>query len=167
MQTTGQKCNQFCLKKCQNCGMLRPYLEPPWEIQKNKHTCFGSFVNWNVKKCEKANTIWISQSNARILSGIIMVIDPMTKYYSFRSNILHNFQKISNFGISWSYLESPCEMHSNKYKHVWFGFTNLWNRPLKCLEFALGHSELSLWPNSSDHNNNLWFRNKTMKTNVT
>ena len=36
----------------------------------------------------------------------------------------HNFvlKKWQNSGIWWLYLESPWEMHSNKYKHAWYCF---------------------------------------------
>ena len=44
------------------------------------------------------------------------------------SNISQNIQKLPNFGISWPYLESPLEMHSNKYKQAWYWFINSWNR---------------------------------------
>ena len=37
-------------------------------------------------------------------------------------------QKYQNVVISWPYLESPWNMHSNKYKHAWFGLINSWNR---------------------------------------
>ena len=39
-----------------------------------------------------------------------------------------NGQKWPLFGISWPYLESPWEIHSNEYKHVWFWFIPSWNR---------------------------------------
>ena len=38
-----------------------------------------------------------------------------------------NVQKCQNYRIWWVYLESPWEMHLNKYKHAWYWFRNLWN----------------------------------------
>ena len=40
-----------------------------------------------------------------------------------------HFQKCQHFGISWSYLESPSEIHSKECKHAWYWFINSWNRP--------------------------------------
>ena len=40
------------------------------------------------------------------------------------STFSHNFQKKSE--IWWIYLESPWEMYSNKFKHAWYWFRNLW-----------------------------------------
>ena len=36
-------------------------------------------------------------------------------------------QKCQDFWTSLLYLESPWEMHSNKYKHAWYWFKNVWN----------------------------------------
>ena len=56
-------------------------------------------------------------------------------------------QKLQDYGIWWLYLETPCGMHSNKYKHAWYWFRkcvkswefwetkrfcmNLWNKWLR------------------------------------
>ena len=40
---------------------------------------------------------------------------------------MQNVQKCQNCRISWPYLESPWKMHSNKYKHAWYWFRNVWN----------------------------------------
>ena len=55
-----------------------------------------------------------------------------------KQNISQKFKKCHNFGISWSYLESPWEMHSNKYKYDWHCNgslireidINIWGKPM-------------------------------------
>ena len=44
-----------------------------------------------------------------------------------RSNMSQNLKKCQNVEISWAYLKSPWEMHSNKYTHAWYWFINSWN----------------------------------------
>ena len=44
------------------------------------------------------------------------------------SKMSQNCQKCQNCGISWQYLASSWEIHSNKYKHAWFWFIDSWNR---------------------------------------
>ena len=51
-----------------------------------------------------------------------------TVFHTFHTT--QNIQKLHHFGISWPFLESPSEMHSNKYKHAWYWFINSWNRPI-------------------------------------
>ena len=43
------------------------------------------------------------------------------------SKMSQKCQKCQNCGISWQDLESPWEMHWNKYKHAWYWFINLWS----------------------------------------
>ena len=72
---TGQKCYKFC-KKFKNCRISRPYLEPPWEIHwfKYKHTRYWFINLWNSRskfqKCENANTILLSKTNARRIRSV-------------------------------------------------------------------------------------------------
>ena len=76
-QAAGECRRQFkhltnLVKKCQNCRISWPYLEPPWEIHWNKYKhafyLFTNSLNNPFQKCEKSNTILLSKINARVVS---------------------------------------------------------------------------------------------------
>ena len=57
--------------------------------------------------------------------GLYVTVSTQQAWADDKSKISQNCKNYQHFAIWWVYLDSPWEMHSNKYKHAWYWFRNL------------------------------------------